>query len=114
MCRWQVKVYVYCARRIPARLRCTECSVAPYRYVLPNIYLSVTDIANSDLLRCCCRSWISLDIVRFYEEQCQPSSGSAWQACPKTVNRASLLGEGGVDRICTAACQTIIVLSIQY
>ena len=26
MCRWQVQVSVYCARRIPAHLRCTQCS----------------------------------------------------------------------------------------
>ena len=24
---WQVQVYVYCARRIPAHLRCTQCSI---------------------------------------------------------------------------------------
>ena len=33
------------------------------------------------------------DITRFYEKQCQPSSGSAWPASPKKmVNRAPLLG----------------------
>ena len=26
LCRWQVQVSVYCARRIPAHLRCTQCS----------------------------------------------------------------------------------------
>ena len=26
LCRWQVHVSVYCARRIPAHLRCTHCS----------------------------------------------------------------------------------------
>ena len=57
--------------------------VASYRYLLPNIYLSVADIANPDFLGCCCRTWISLDIARFYEEQCQPSIGSAWPACLK-------------------------------
>ena len=25
--RWQVQVSVYCARRIPAHLRCTQCSI---------------------------------------------------------------------------------------
>ena len=54
LCRWQVQVYVYCARRIPAHLRCTQCinPVAPYRYLLPNLYLFVADIANSDLFAC--------------------------------------------------------------
>ena len=27
LCRWQVQVYVYCVWRIPAHLRCTQCSI---------------------------------------------------------------------------------------
>ena len=27
MCRWQVQVSIYCAKRIPAYLRCTQCSI---------------------------------------------------------------------------------------
>ena len=54
--------------------------VAPYRYLLPNLHLSVADIANPDLFACSSRTWISLDIARFYKEHCQPSSGSAWPA----------------------------------
>ena len=57
--------------------------VASYRYLLPNLYVSVADIANPDLLACGSRTWISLDIARFYEEHCQPSSVSAWPASPK-------------------------------
>ena len=49
--------------------------VAHYRYLIPNMYLSVADITKPVLLMCCCRTWISLDIVCFYEEQCQPSNG---------------------------------------
>ena len=68
--------------------------VSPYRYLLPNLYLSVADIANPDLLACGSRTWISLDIARFYEEHCQPTSGSAWPACPKIVIGPPLLGLG--------------------
>ena len=50
----------------------------------------LADIANPDFLGCCCRTWISLDIGCFYEEQCQPSSGSAWPAFQKTVNQAHI------------------------
>ena len=60
--------------------------VAPHRYLLPTVYLSVADIANLDLFAGSCRTLISLGITRFYEEQCQPFSGSALSACPKTVN----------------------------
>ena len=27
LCRWQIQVSVYCAWRIPAHLRCTQCSI---------------------------------------------------------------------------------------
>ena len=33
--------------------------VAPYRYLLPNLYLSVTDIANPDLFAFGSRTWIN-------------------------------------------------------
>ena len=39
--------------------------------------LSVADIANPDLFACDCRTWIRLDISRFFKEQYQSSSGSA-------------------------------------
>ena len=58
-------------------------SYRPYRYLLHTVYLSVADIANPDLLGCNCRIWISFDITHFNEEQCQPSSGSSWQAFQK-------------------------------
>ena len=59
--------------------------VAPYGYLLPNMYLFIADIANPDSV-CCCRTWICLDITCFHEEKCQLSSGSACLACQKTVN----------------------------
>ena len=46
--------------------------VAPYGNLLPNMYLFIADI------NC--------------EEQRQPSSKSAWPACPNTVNRAPKAG----------------------
>ena len=45
--------------------------VAQYPYLLPNGNLSVADIANLDLFACGGRTWISLDIERFYEAHCQ-------------------------------------------
>ena len=46
--------------------------------LLPNMYLFIADITNPDSFVWCC-----LGITRFYEEQRQPSSGSAWLACPQ-------------------------------
>ena len=72
--------------------------VASYRYLLANLYLFVADIANPDLFACGSRTWISLDIARFYEEHCQPSRGSAWPACQKTVFGPHCLGREGSIR----------------
>ena len=58
-------------------------TIAPYGYLRPNMYLFIADITNPDSFVLCFRTWISLDITRFCEEQRQPSSGSAWPACPK-------------------------------
>ena len=91
LCRWQVQVSVYCARRIPAHPVFNH--VAPYRYLPPTVYLFMADISNPDLFVCSCRTLICLDITRVYEEQDKPSSGSAWPACA-----------GGFDTICTAVC----------
>ena len=84
--------------------------VAPYRYQLPNLYLSVADIANPDLFTCGGRTWINLDIVRFSEEHCQPSSESAWPACQKTVIEPPLLRAGGVDKICSGWCHMTVTV----
>ena len=75
--------------------------VAPYRYLFPNLYLSVADIANPDLFVCGSRTWISLDITHFYEAHCQSSSGSAWPAMARG-------GVGGVEgeRIGFGLCQS--------
>ena len=54
----------------------------------------MADIANPDLFVCSCGTWICLPISRFYEDQRQPSSGSAWPAGPKTVNQAPIAGVG--------------------
>ena len=57
--------------------------VAPYGYLLSDMYLFMADITNPDFLVWSCRTWIGLDITRFCEQQRQPSIGSAWPACPK-------------------------------
>ena len=70
--------------------------VAPYGYLLSDMYLFMADITNPDLFVKSCWTWIGLDITRFCEQQRQPSTGSAWLACPKTVNRAPIAGDGKV------------------
>ena len=81
---------------------------APYRYMLPNLYLSVADIANPDLLACGSWTWISLDIARFYEEHCPPSSGSTWPACLKIGNRVTIAGGGRGRHNLHMVCRTSV------
>ena len=82
--------------------------IAPYRYLLPNLYLYVADIANPDLFACGSRTWISLDIARFYEVHFQPSSRSAWRLAPKNGNRDSIAGGGRGLHHLHMVCQTAV------
>ena len=66
--------------------------VAPYGYLLSDMYLFMADITNPDFLVKSCRTWIGLDITRFCEQQRQPSSRHA----QKTVNRSPIAGGGEV------------------
>ena len=51
LCRWQVQVSVYCAWRIPAHLRCTQCSILLHLMdLLSGMYLFMADITNPDFL----------------------------------------------------------------
>ena len=62
---------------------------------------------KSDLFVCGCRTWICLDITRFYEGQCQPSSETAWPTCPKkNGNSGPPIAVGGrfSTQFCTAVC----------
>ena len=43
----------------------------------------------------CTASVVDAVVVRIYKQQCQPSSGCAWPAYPKTENRASIAGGRG-------------------
>ena len=65
------------------------------------MYLSVADIANPYCIGCCCRTWISLDIAHFYEDQYQLSKGFARPACP-------FAGGMRVDPICATDCQPAV------
>ena len=91
---------MYCAWRIPAHLRCTQCSILLHLmdngYLLSDMYLFMADITNPDFLVPSCRTWIGLDITSFCEQQHQPSSGSSWPACPKNGKSGThCWGRGG-------------------
>ena len=78
---WQVQVSVYCARRIPAHLRCTQCSILCTISISASHRVFVYGRYRKSRLVC-------IDITRFYEEQLQQIR----LAGKKVVNRAPLLG----------------------
>ena len=95
LCRWQVQVSVYCAWRIPAYLRCTQCS----------ILLHLMDIC---FLTCICL-WQISQIKTFLFKVVGPglvstsppfvSNSASHPSRPhgqKTVNRAPIDGGGEV------------------
>ena len=56
--------------------------VAPYGYLLSDMYLFMADITNPDcilFINYNCRTWIGLDIPHFCEQQRQPSIGAGMQ-----------------------------------
>ena len=92
LCRWQVQVSVYCAWRIPAHLRCTQCS----------ILLHLMDIC---FLTCICLWQISqiqtflFKVVgpglvstspAFVSSNASHPAGSHGRHAQKTVNRAPI------------------------
>ena len=107
LCRWQIQISLYYAWRIPAHLRCTQCS----------ILLHLMDIC---FLTCICLWQISQIQTRFFKvvgpglvstspafvsSSASHASSPHDQHAPKTVNRPPpLVGEGRFDTNCTAAC----------
>ena len=88
LCSWQAQVSVYCARRIPAHFRCTQCSILLHLIVF--CFLTCICLWEiSQIQTCLCEvvgPGLFSTITLFYEEHCQPSRGSAWPACPKNGN----------------------------
>ena len=101
MCRWQDRVSVYCAWRIPAHLRCFQCS----------LLLHLMDIC---LLRCICLWHISQIQTRlfnvvgpglvstsltFVRNSARHPAGPHVRLAKETENQAERF-----DTICTAVC----------
>ena len=76
--------------------------VAPYRYLLPNLYFSVADIANPDFLGVVVGPrLVSTSLSAFMMSIASHPAGPHGRLAPKTVIGPPFLGAGGVDTICT-------------
>ena len=77
LCRWQVQVSVYCAWRIPAHLRCTQCSILLHLMdicFLTCICLWQISQIQTFLFKSC-RTWIGLDITAFVSSSASHPAG---------------------------------------
>ena len=63
LCRWQIQVSVYCARRIPADLKCTQCSIL-FLWISASYHVFVYDIYRKYRLVCVRSS--DLDLSRHH------------------------------------------------
>ena len=110
LCRWQVQVSVYCARRNPAHLRCPRCSIL--FHLIDICFLTCICLWQTSQIQTCLRVVVGSGLVltspAFYEEHCQPSSGFAWPACPTNGNQAPISGGGRERHNLHWVCQTAV------
>ena len=70
--------------------------VAPYGYLLSDMYLFMADITNPDFLVKSCWTWIGLDISAFVSSSASHPAGPHGRHAQKKVNRAPIAGGGEV------------------
>ena len=65
LCRWQVQVSVYCAWRISAHLRCTQCSIL--WHLMDICFLHVFVYSRYRKSRLVCVMLSDLDLSRYHQ-----------------------------------------------
>ena len=103
LCRWQVQVAVYYARRIPAHLRCTQCSI---QFLLIDIcFLTCSCMWQISQIQTCLHVVVGPGLVStspaFMRRIASHPAGTHDLLAPKTVIGPPLLGVRGVDTLCT-------------
>ena len=103
LCRWQVQVSVYCARRIHAHLRCTQCSIL--LHLIDICYLACICRWQISQIQTCLRVVVGPGLVStsptFMRSIASHPAGPHGRLAKKTVIGPPLLGAGGIDTICT-------------
>ena len=103
LCRWHVQVSVYCARRIPAHLRCTQCSIL--LHLIDICFLICICMWQISEIQTCFRMVVGPGLVltshAFMRSIASQPVGLHDRLAQKTVIGPPLLGEGGVNTICT-------------
>ena len=103
LCRWQVQVSVYCARRIPAHLRCTQCSIL--LHLIDICFLTCICLWQISHIQTCLRVVVGAGLLStspaFMRSIASHPPGPHGRLAQKTVIGPPLLGAEGVDTICT-------------
>ena len=101
--RWQVQVSVYCARRIPVYLWCTQCSILLHHIDI--CFLTCICMWQISQIHACLRVVVGPGLVltspAFMRSIASHPAGPHGRPAPKNGNRAQIAGAGGVDTICT-------------
>ena len=100
MCRWQVRVSVYCARLIPAHLRCTQCSIL--WHLIDICFLTcicLWQISEYSYLRVVVEPGLVSTSPAFMRSTASHPVGPHGRLAQKMVIGLPLLGAGGVDRV---------------
>ena len=97
LCKWQVQVSVYCARRIPAHLRCTQCSILLHHIHI--CFLTCICLGQISQIQTCLCVVVGPGLVStspdFMRSIASHSAGSHGRLAPKMVIRLLLLGWEG-------------------
>ena len=109
LCRWQVQVSVFWARRIPAHLRCTQCSIR--LHLIDICFLSCIWLWQISQILTCLRVVVGHGLVStspaFMRSIASHSAGPHDRLAQTTVIGPPLLGAGGVVTICTGFARTL-------
>ena len=96
LCRWQVQVSVYCAWRITAHLRCTQCSILLHLMDICFL-LCICLWQISQIQTCLCvvvePGFVST-LPAFMRSSASHPAGPHGRLAPKKINRAPIAGAG--------------------
>ena len=99
LCRWQVQVSVYCAWRIPAHLRYTQCSIL--LHLMDICFLTCICLWHISQIQTCLFKVVGPGLVStspaFVSSSASYPAGPHGRHAQKTVNWAPIAG-GGIDR----------------
>ena len=108
LCIWQVQVSVYCARRIPAHLGCTQCSII--LHLIDICLLTCICLWQISQIQTCLRVVVGPGLVSTSPASMM-SIVSHPAGLPKNGNRSPIAGVEGGRHNLHRVCQTAMTAS---